>query len=107
MTTLQTNLALAKQHLRQITHELSHVKKSDLFDIIPRIYEKKRGTYMARGRKLTYLSKQEKEVMLNRIERTLDYKEKLTKKRELEQWINRVENDIARLSCENFPRVAL
>ena len=107
MTTLQTNLALAHQHLRQLNHELNHVKKCDLFDIIPRIYEKKKGSYLARGRKLIYLSKQEKEIMLNRIERTLDYQEKVAKKKELERWINRIENEIARLSCENFPRVAI
>ena len=107
MTTIQNNLHLAKIHLKELTHQLNRVNEAELFDIIPRIYDMKKGTYMVRGRKLTYLSKQEKEVILNKIDRSLEYKDLLAKKKELEAWIKKVENEVARLSSLNFPRVAL
>jgi hypothetical protein len=108
MTTIQNNLVLAKHHLREITHDLNKLKQgNDLFSIVPSIHELGNGTYLYIKGKRTYIPVHERPRIFDKIDRTRRYYELLNTKEDLENWIRRMESEIARLSCENFPRVAI
>ena len=107
VTTIQNNLALARQHLRQINQDICNINKSDLLVVIPSIYEEARGTYQYIDGKKRYVPVKQRKILFHKIELTLHYNELTTKKAELEKWIYQTESELARLSSQNFPRVAL
>jgi len=107
MTTLQTNLSLATHHLREINQEIARLKKTDLFEVIPYICEEKRGTYITVKGKRSYVKLSKRKEIFDKVERTMKYNELTKKKSDLEKWIRQIENELARLSSMNFPRVAI
>ena len=107
MTTIQNNLVLARQHLRQINQELHGFNKTDLFEVIPSVIERQNGTYTYINKREQYVPVKQKKALFDKIQKTLYYNELTTKKAELEKWIYQTESELARLSSSNFPRVAI